>query len=73
MEYIISNDGRGATDVAFAEWGQAGGQADQHDSLGGRESLVARANRLYVMGEMALAARLLIDANASSYGMDASK
>lgn len=70
MDYAISDSGERRMRVASAERSRSGGRPDEVDRLGARGSLVARANRHYVMGEFALAAGLLMEAKAPSYRME---
>jgi hypothetical protein len=65
MEHL-TNDRASAIDVLS-------GRPDQHESPGARELLRARANRLYELGEIALAAQLLMGSEASSWPMGIAK
>jgi hypothetical protein len=65
MEYLISGNQLCVTEASSAMRNQAGGYPDQREGGSNRGTLIARANRLYAVGELALAARLLMDSEAS--------
>ena len=64
MEYLTNDHASPFDEVSTAGQIQASGHPDQRASVPAREFIRARANRLYLIGELALSARLTMDLNA---------
>jgi hypothetical protein len=71
MEYAMRINGAEDVNVPLAGRSQTGLQSDRRDDVAFSESLIARANRLYIIGELAPAARLLMTSTVIRYARGA--